>query len=192
MNEAALEVRVPGWLRDHAGETHLASDDAVVQMLNRLAAENVRQGTGGPFAAAVVDDASREIVSVGVNLVLSSQISSAHAEVVALSLAQSRLRTWSLRADGRGRTLFVNAQPCAMCLGAVVWSGVSGLDFSALGSDVERLTGFDEGPVTPDWRQQLVTRGISVSSGRCESESHAVLADYGKRVRDGEIPLYNR
>jgi tRNA(Arg) A34 adenosine deaminase TadA len=190
---AGFEVHVPEWLAAQSSRLlePSASDDEIMHLLNRLAARNVREGTGGPFAAAVVDDESREIVAVGVNLVLSSNLSFAHAEMVALSLAQARLGVWNLRSDKRSRTLMVNAQPCAMCTGAVVWSGVTALDFSAARADVERLTGFDEGPVSVDWQEQLEARGISVSSGRCVAESLDVLRDFGERAREGSITLYN-
>jgi hypothetical protein len=78
-----------------------------------------------------------------------------------------------------------------MCTGAVVWAGVTGLDFSAARADVERLTDFDEGPISVDWQEQLAARGISVSSGRCLAESLDVLHDFGERVREGSITLYN-
>jgi tRNA(Arg) A34 adenosine deaminase TadA len=190
---SAFGAAIPPWLAElgDAVHTEYESLDAVVEMLNDLASRNVREGTGGPFAAAVVDE-DLSVVAVGVNLVLSANLSSAHAEMVALSLAQTRLNTWNLRSDGGHRTLVVNAQPCAMCTGAIVWSGVSALDFSAAGADVERLTGFDEGPVSPDWREQLEARGIRVRSGRGEARSHEVLAEFGERARSGSITLYNR
>jgi len=73
----------------------------------------------------VVNTADGEVVSAGVNLVLSSGLSAAHAEVVALSLAQLRVGTWDLGAqDAADRELVVNWRPCAQCYGATMWSGV--------------------------------------------------------------------
>jgi tRNA(Arg) A34 adenosine deaminase TadA len=51
-----------------------------------------------------------------------------------------------------------------MCYGATIWSGVRRLVIAGSGPECEELTGFDEGPVRDDWREQLETRGISVTS----------------------------
>ena len=48
-------------------------------------------GSGGPFGALVCDDATGEVIGVGVNLVESTGLSSAHAEWVAWSMAQSHM-----------------------------------------------------------------------------------------------------
>lgn len=187
----SFEVQVPGWLQEAELPEVVTSEDALMDLLNELAARNVEEGTGGPFAAAVYDNATGEIVSIGVNLVLSANLSFAHAEMVTLSLAQQALGEWSLNADGRARTLMINAQPCAMCMGAIVWSGIAAIDFAALGSDVEDLTGFDEGPVSATWQDELESRGISVTIGRGEEAAHAVLEAFGARVASGDATLYN-
>lgn len=188
-----IGINVPGWLLARVAElpTHLPDTDELMAVLNEFAARNVAEGTGGPFAAAVVETATGEVVSIGTNLVLSSNLSLAHAEIVALGLAQTRLGLWDLSGDGVHRTLVVNAQPCAMCGGAVVWSGIHGLDFAATGADVEALTGFDEGPVSSDWKEQLEARGISVQVGRGSEEACKVLRDFGRQAQSGEATLYN-
>ena len=163
-----------------------------MRSLNELAAQNVDEGSGGPFAAAVFDPRSGEIVSIGVNLVLSANLSFAHAEMVALSLAQKRVGAWRLNTNSRSLTMMINAQPCAMCTGAIVWSGIDEIDFAASGAEVEALTGFDEGPVSPTWRQELEARGITVRSGRGVTEARLVLAQFGSRVAAGDATLYNR
>ena len=43
--------------------------------------------------------------------------------------------------------IVVNAQMCAMCLGAVIWSGVKEVCYAATSREVEQITGFDEGPL---------------------------------------------
>lgn len=188
-----IAIDVPDWLRDRTAElpTHLRDTDELMSVLNELAARNVAEGTGGPFAAAVIESETGKIVSIGTNLVLASNLSFAHAEIVALGLAQSRLGLWDLSGDGVHRTLVVNAQPCAMCGGAVVWSGVRALDFAVTGAEVEALTGFDEGPVSCDWKDQLEARGISVTVGRGAEEARNVLGDFGRQAQSGRATLYN-
>lgn len=166
--------------------TELHSEDERVRLTNELADRNWREGNGGPFAALVVDNATGELVSVGVNVVLSSGLSSTHAEVVALSLAQVRTGGWDLGAD-RDLQLVVNWRPCAMCYGALIWSGVRHLLIAGSGPECEDLTGFDEGPLHSEWAAELEARGIRVTEGVLRDDAIAVFDAYGK----SDATVYN-
>lgn len=120
-------AQLPSWVLSElaAVPETLPTDEDRVRLANRLAERNHREDTGGPFAALVVETTTGRLVSAGVNLVLTSGLSSTHAEVVALSLAQTRLGAWDLGAPGGpDLELVVNWRPCAMCYGAAMWSGV--------------------------------------------------------------------
>ncbi len=171
------EVALPGWLVDEVGSPPPAlriAEDRVA-LVNRLADRNWREGSGGPFAAIVVDRADGSLVAVGVNVVLSTGKSSQHAEVTTLGMAQEALRAWDLGA-GRDLELVVNWRPCAMCFGAVIWSGVRSLLIAGSGPECEALTGFDEGPMVDDWVEQLEARGIAVRQGVRRDEAITVSA----------------
>lgn len=85
-------------------------------LVHTLAGRNFREGNGGPFAAIVVERDSGRLVSVGVNVVLASGVSSGHAEVTALGLAQTALSTWDLGGEGLpAHELVVNWRPCVQC-----------------------------------------------------------------------------
>jgi len=185
---------LPAWVLEEvdALEGPFTSDVEKARFTNLLARRNQLEGTGGPFAALVLDSATGEIVSVGVNLVLDSGLSSSHAEVVALSLAQVRLGGWDLGADPAvGRELIVNWRPCAQCYGALLWSGVTRLVIAGDGPEVEALTGFDEGPMREDWIAQLESRGVSVSIDVLRDEAIEVFREYGERVAEGKVIVYN-
>jgi tRNA(Arg) A34 adenosine deaminase TadA len=185
-----LNAQLPGWLLTelHTYNTLLPTAEDRVRLTNRLAARNYKEGNGGPFAALVVDPATGELISLGVNVVLSSGLSSMHAEVMALSLAQIRLGTWDLgSAGGRELELVVNWRPCTMCYGALIWSGVKHLLIAGHGPECEELTGFDEGPMPTNWREELEGRGIRVNSGVLRDDAIAVFAEYG---RSGSL-VYN-
>lgn len=140
-----------------------------------LAEENVRRG-GGPFGAAVFDCASGRCVAVGVNRVVTGRCSHLHAEMVVLARAQQALGTHDLATAGRF-VLFTSVEPCAMCLGAVVWSGVARLVCGATGADAEDV-GFDEGPKHADWPGALMQRGIRVRRQLLRPRARAVLRAY--------------
>ena len=115
--------------------------------LSRL---NVRHGTGGPFAAAIFRSDDGSLLASGVNLVLSARLSVLHAEVVALIAAQQKKRTHDLSsAELPVYELVTSTEPCAMCMGAVAWSGVRKLVCGARGSDAEETAAFELGYFFP-------------------------------------------
>ena len=150
-----------------------------MDLVNALADRNWREGSGGPFAAIVVESASGTLVSAGVNVVLRTGLSSMHAEVTALSLAQTALGRWDLGAAGADLQLVVNWRPCVMCYGATMWSGVRSLVVAGDGPELEELSGFDEGPVVADWAEQFEARGIRVVQGVRRAEAIEVFRAYG-------------
>lgn len=145
----------------------------------RFARLNLRNQTGGPFAAGVFERDSGRLVVIGVNRVMPHNCSSAHAEVMALSLAQQMLGTYDLGRDGLpAYQLVVNWRPCAMCYGATLWSGVRSLVIAGSGPELEAITGFDEGPVHPDWETELNRRGITVINDVLRAEALAVFHEF--------------
>ncbi len=177
---SSFTMALPAWLSAELDslDDSIEGAEAQMRLVNRLADRNWREGNGGPFAAIVVDAASGELVSVGVNVVLATGISSGHAEVMALGLAQQRLGTWDLGAD-RDLALVVNWRPCVQCYGATMWSGIRHLVVAGDGPELERLTGFDEGPMVDDWAAQFEARGITVTQDVGRAEALAVYEAYG-------------
>lgn len=160
-----VTISLPEWATTELSNTPrtLLTLQDRMRTVHRFARLNMRNRTGGPFAAAVVECASGRVVSIGVNRVEAMRNSCAHAEVVAIALAQRTLDSYDLGAEGLpSHDLVVNWRPCVMCMGAVVWSGVRRLVIAGEGDECENITGFDEGPVHPDWREELKRRGIEV------------------------------
>lgn len=147
----------------------------------RLAAINVAQKTGGPFGAAVFESTGGRLVAIGVNLVESTRCSHAHAEMVALANAQLAIEHFDLGAPGLpAYELVTSCEPCAMCYGAVPWSGVRRVLCGARASDAEAI-GFDEGPKPKNWVAELKIRRIAVVRDLCREEAAAVIQEYKNR-----------
>ncbi|WP_432563670.1 tRNA-specific adenosine deaminase [Kineococcus sp. SYSU DK003] len=189
----AFTIALPAWVDDELADvpTVLPSREDRMALVHRLAARNFREGNGGPFAAIVVDSDTGQVVSVGVNVVLSTGISSGHAEVTALGLAQARTGSWDLGAGGARRELVVNWRPCAQCYGATLWSGVRTLVVAGSGPELEEITGFDEGPVRDDWAEQFEARGIAVVTDVLRAEALDVYRDYAAHVAATGATVYN-
>jgi len=183
-----LRILLPDWMPavvdpDRAYRT----DDQKVELAIALSRENVLRGTGGPFGAAIFEAESGRLVGVGVNSVLRHNNSVLHAEMVAFMVAEARLGSYTLEIPGGpDHVLATSCEPCAMCLGGVLWSGVRRVICGAVRQDAHDLA-FDEGPVFPESYDYLSARGVTFTFGVRRAEAREVMATY---QRQGG-PVYN-
>jgi tRNA(Arg) A34 adenosine deaminase TadA len=194
MSFPQLVVRLPDWVEEclsarggarNPDRIYPTPEDRM-RLVIELSRLNVEHETGGPFGAGVFDAAGR-LVAPGVNLVTSGNSSILHAEMVAIALAQQALGRFDIGLGGaRPHELVASTEPCAMCFGAVPWSGVTRLVCGARGEDACAI-GFDEGPKLPDWWRALENRGIAVARDVLRDEAAEVLRGY---ARGGGI-IYN-
>lgn len=185
MPEQSLRIQLPDWAAAMAPTDACYPDrEGRMRLAIALAEANVDHG-GGPFGAAVVERASGRLVAAGVNRVLAEGLSVAHAEVVAMSLAQQRLGSYDLAAAGDFE-LVTSAEPCVQCFGALFWSGVSAVVCGARSADAE-AAGFDEGPKPANWAELLTARDIAVTTDVLRPEAARVIRDYAA----GGGPIYN-
>lgn len=169
----------PAWLEQFAANVPPCPDTtARMRLAIRLSRLNVEHRTGGPFGAVVVETGTGRVLGAGVNVVVQANSSLAHAEMVALAAAQSCLGSYDLAsAASGGCVLASSSEPCAMCLGAIQWSGVSSLSYGARDEDIRRI-GFDEGIKPADWQSQFEACGITVKRDVLRAEAVKVLDDY--------------
>ncbi|MBN2894908.1 MAG: nucleoside deaminase [Campylobacterales bacterium] len=181
----SLTLHLPAWIT-HYMQTVDTLEHPIERMRFVLGAaqRNIAHG-GGPFAAAVFEAHSGTLISLGVNLVVQEGLSTLHAEMVALMLAQRIVGSYNLTAHGEYQ-LISSCEPCAMCLGALPWSGIRSLICAAQDADA-RAAGFDEGDKPPHWQQNLQSRGIEV----VESLLRAEAADQLRRYSDQGALRYN-
>lgn len=185
LNFAALDmqfsINLPQWAIAELDQlpTHLPTLEERMAAVIKFSRLNFLNQTGGPFAAGVFERDSGRLIVIGINRVVPTNCSSAHAEVVTISLAQKILGTYDLGGEGSpAHQLVVNWRPCAMCYGAVLWSGVRSLVIAGHGPELEEITGFDEGPIHPDWRRELEKRGIEVIGDVLRDEALAVYREF--------------
>ena len=183
-----VHVDYPSWVDgvvDWNG--HYGTDEEKMRLAISVARQNVLASTGGPFGAAVFESETGRLVSVGMNSVIRLNNSTLHAEMLAFMTAQARLGTYTLAGAGMpAHELFTSCEPCAMCLGATLWSGVKRLVCGAAREDVESLK-FDEGPVFHASYRYLEERGVQVVRSVLRQEARDVLNLY----RDMSGPIYN-
>jgi tRNA(Arg) A34 adenosine deaminase TadA len=174
---------LPGWVEELIPDSERAypTVEARMRLVIELSRRNVAHGTGGPFGAGVFDLSTNRLVAPGVNLVTTTNLSTAHAEIVAIMIAQQVVGHFDLGGQGRPPyELVASTEPCAQCFGSVPWSGVRRLACGARDEDA-RAIGFDEGPKMSDWIPALEQRGISVVRDVCRDEAATVLEEYAGR-----------
>lgn len=190
LNNVKIELSLPEWANDQLNllPECIESLEERMRVVIRFSRLNFQHETGGPFAAGIFEKESGKVIVIGVNRVVPQNMSAAHAEIVAITMAQQMLNTFDLGGPGMASyQIVVNARPCAMCYGSIPWSGVRSLAVSATGQQVEEITGFDEGPIHPRWQQELRKRGIEVIEDILVAESNAVLREF---AASGQ-PVYN-
>lgn len=179
---ARIQITLPSWVDEVVdwAERYPADEDRM-RLAITLARENVARKTGGPFGAAIFAEETGELVSVGMNSVQRLTNATLHAEMMAFMMAQHAVGAFSLSAPGLPlHTLVTSCDPCAMCLGAVLWSGVQRVVCGASRDDATRL-GFDEGPVFPQSYHYLEDRGVTIVRRVLHLEARGVLELYRKQ-----------
>ncbi len=128
----------------------------------------------GPFLAAIYDD-DGNLIAKAANSVVNKTCSHNHAEMNAIKMAEKKLGTYDL--SPYNLSIYVTSEPCMMCLGGIMWSGIKAVYYGVPSSRVTKITGFDEG-FKPDWFKEFKKRGITVY-GQIETDAgEKVLKDY--------------
>jgi tRNA(Arg) A34 adenosine deaminase TadA len=181
-----VQVDYPGWVRDAIDwDAAYRTDEERMRLAIAVSSENVEHDTGGPFGAAIFESESGRLVAVGMNSVVRLNNCTLHGEMVAFMMAQARVGSFTLNAPQLpAHELVTSCEPCAMCLGATLWSGVRRLVYGAGREDAARLR-FDEGPVFPESYRYLEERGIAIVRNVLRDEAVAVLDRY--RAKSGTI-----
>jgi tRNA(Arg) A34 adenosine deaminase TadA len=118
----------------------MSADDPRLAFMRRaieLSRLKMRAGEGGPFGAVVVREG--RIIGEGWNRVLTTRDPTAHAEIVAIREACQRLGRFSLD----GAEIYATAEPCPMCLGAILWARIEHLYYGNTRLEAAAI-GFDD------------------------------------------------
>ncbi len=120
-----------------------------------LATESVTSGRGGPFGAVIVRDG--EMIATGSNLVTATSDPTAHAEVVAIRNACSKLGTFQLN----GCHIYTSCEPCPMCLAAIYWARCDAIFYGTCAADAA-AAGFDDAYLYEELKRPFDERRIPI------------------------------
>ena len=119
----------------------------------QLSIDNVLSGQGGPFGAVIVKDGG--IIAEGVNSVTTKNDPTAHAEIVAIRQACSKIGNFALR----GCEIYTSCEPCPMCLGAIYWAHLGAVYFGNVAVEASSI-GFDDSFIYREFSQPAGQRSI--------------------------------
>jgi tRNA(Arg) A34 adenosine deaminase TadA len=142
-----------------------------------LSIEKMEAGEGGPFGAVIVRNG--DIVSRGWNRVTSSNDPTAHAEMNAIREACRKLDTFWLG----DCELYVNCEPCPMCLAAAYWAGIKKIYYGAERRDAADI-GFGDEYIGREIIKPLAERNLEMEQGMRKQalEAFAIWNDKEDKV----------
>lgn len=160
-------------MSDKTEEQRLKRARKIILELQKELPTYIANGSG-PFLAAVYDSKGH-LISKEANSVVLRLRSHRHAEMNAIKMAEKALNTYDL--SPYDLILYSTAEPCMMCLGGILWSGIKEVYYGVSSKIVEKVTGFDEG-FKPRWQEAFRRRGIIVHGPIEEEIGKKVLEDY--------------
>lgn len=150
------------------------SDELHLRRAIELARRSREKGNH-PFGALLVD-AAGDVVLEAENTVLSEHDCTNHAELNLVRAASSRFEEATLG----GCTLYTSTEPCAMCAGAIYWSGIGRVVFALSGAALNAMVeGGDEAELA------LPCREVFAHGGRVVEVSGPHLETAGRAVHEG-------
>lgn len=134
-----------------------------------LAAEAEAQGEV-PVGALVVIDG--EVVGEGFNQPIASGDPTAHAEIVAMRQAATRVKNYRLS----GATLVVTVEPCLMCVGAMIHARIGTVVYGTAEPRAGALGSAIAAHETPGLNHRLAVVG-GVRADECRARMQAFFKD---------------
>ena len=120
-----------------------------------LSIQNIKDN-GGTFGCVIVKD--NKIIAEGVNRVTFNNDPTAHAEIVAIRNACSKLNTFNLT----GCELYSSCEPCPMCLSAIYWSHIDKVYYGNSREDAAKIH-FDDKFIYDELLLNMEERKIPIS-----------------------------
>lgn len=128
MNEQLNEI-----LKEQSNDELQSGNSDFMREAVKEAYVGIRQHHGGPFGSVIVRNG--KIVGRGHNRVLVNKDSTCHGEMEAIRDACKRLGTHDLS----GCELYTTAEPCPMCLGAILWSNIRSVFYGCDRKDTDSI-----------------------------------------------------
>ena len=128
-----------------------------------------------PVGAVIVRDG--EIIARAHNRTEQAKDPTAHAEMLAIRQAAAFLGGWRLT----GCSMFVTAEPCSMCAGAIVWSRISKLYIGTMDPKAGAC-----GSVFNIPQDKRLNHYVDIETGLMSEECSSLMKDFFRKLRSEE------
>ena len=154
----------------------MQNDEKFMRLAFELARAAVEHGNQ-PYGALVVKGG--EIVAQAESAKLTTRDCSRHAELTVACQAAKLLS----KEDMQECTLYTSTEPCAMCTGAIYWSGIGRVVYGCPNEDLGRIL---SGNLDISTREILSrgTRKVEVVGPILRDEAFEIHRDYWAKPRD--------
>ena len=132
---------------------------------------------GGPFGAVIVKDG--KIISFAHNTVIKNNDPTAHAEINAIRKASKKLKSHNLS----GCVLYTSAEPCPMCLSAIIWANIKDVYYVNDKKDAANM-GFRDDMI---YEYIKGNEGSVLSLHHVEDEDAIKVFDTFKKIKNKEM-----
>ena len=155
----------------------LKCDNIVKRMKNFMAealkeAEKAAEMGEVPVGAVIVREG--EVIAKGHNMTESTKDPTAHAEMLAIRQASQKLGGWRLI----GCHMYVTAEPCSMCAGAIVWSRIEKLFIGTMDPKAGAC-----GSVFNIPQEKKLNHFVEIETGVMEEECAQIMRDFFRKLR---------
>ncbi len=125
-----------------------------------------------PIGAVIVKDGI--IVGRGYNLTETAKDPTAHAEMQAIRQAAKNLGGWRLL----GCEMYVTAEPCAMCAGAIVWARIDTVHIGTMDPKAGAC-----GSVFNILQEEKLNHKVNIQTGLMQEECSKILKEFFRDLR---------
>jgi tRNA(Arg) A34 adenosine deaminase TadA len=133
-----------------------------------------REHGNHPFGSLLVDGAG-DVVLEAENTVVTGNDCTAHAELNLVRAASARFGPEELGAC----TLYTSTEPCAMCAGAIFWSGIGRVVFALSSATLGEIV------QDPTWTLAVSCRDVFERGGRTVEVQGPMIEDQARLVHEG-------
>ena len=124
-----------------------------------------------PIGAVIVQD--NKVIAKAHNLRVKNNLTTSHAEILAIQKANKKLKSWRLDRC----TLYVTIEPCPMCAGAIIQSRMKNVVYGA--KDVK--AGCHESIVR--LFDKSFNHKVNIIGGVLENECSEILTNFFKKIK---------
>lgn len=128
-----------------------------------------------PVGAVIVRDG--KIISRAHNMTEQAKDPTAHAEILAIRKATQALGGWRLT----GCSMFVTAEPCSMCAGAIVWARIKKLYIGTMDPKSGAC-----GSVLNIPQTEKLNHHVEIETGIMQEQCSEIMKEFFRKIRQNK------